>query len=159
MSGGLESASNMDRAQIRAVNSESRSQTFRFESRQPAQTPTSDELNSEEQAVTCEQGGNRMHPMKVVEAHNRLLFTVAHEGREYRAVQLVDRQGGMVYAHTEIQVDDLVLVVEVPGLLYGPNMSDSDASDAVSHIIVGLMPPSGWHEIREYSGLVKRAND
>ena len=100
-----------------------------------------------------------MHPMKVVEAHNRVLFTVVHEDREYRAVQLVDRWGGTVYANTEIQVEDLVLVVEVPGLLYGPHMSDSDAGEAVSHIIIGLIPPSGWREIREYSGLVKRIND
>ncbi|MYB10883.1 MAG: hypothetical protein F4Y28_13020 [Acidimicrobiia bacterium] len=97
--------------------------------------------------------------MKVVEAHNRALFTVTHEGREYRAVQLVDRWGGKVYANTEIQVEDLVLVDEVSGLLHGPQMSDSDASDAVSHLIVGLIPPSEWHEIREYSGLVKRIDD
>ena len=95
--------------------------------------------------------------MKVAAAHNNVLFTVSCEGRDYRAVQLVDRIGNQVYANTVLKTDDLVLVVEVPGLLYGPGMSKrDDASEAVSHIIVGLVPQSNWHEVQEYSDLVKR---
>ena len=98
-----------------------------------------------------------MHVMTVNEAHNNVLFTVSHEGSEYRAVQLLDRIGNDIYANTRIEVDDLVLVVEVPGLLLGPNMSkQDDASESVSHVIVGLIPPSDWHEIPLYSSLVKK---
>ena len=96
--------------------------------------------------------------MKVKEAHTNALFTVAHDGRDYRAVQLVDRMGNTIYANTAIEVDDDVLVVEVPGLLYPPSASTKDdASEAVSHIIVGLIPASIWQEIPNYSDLVRQS--
>ena len=96
-----------------------------------------------------------MRIMTVTEQHNNVLFTVSYRGSELRAVQLLDRIGENVYANTVIKVGDLVLVDEVPGLLYGPNMSESDAGEAISHIIVGLIPPSNWREITNFSGLVK----
>lgn len=96
-----------------------------------------------------------MHVMTVKEAHNNVLFTVTHEEHDYRAVQLVDRISDQVYANTVVEVGDRVLVVEIPGLLYGPRMSKADSSEAVSHIIVGLIPSSHWHEIRGYSELVR----
>ena len=96
-----------------------------------------------------------MRIMTVVEAENKVLFTVSSEGKEVRALQLVDRMGGEMYANTSIEVGDLVLVTEVPGFLLGPNMPDSETSESISHIIVGLLPPSKWHESPEYFKLVK----
>lgn len=96
-----------------------------------------------------------MRVMTVVEAENNVVFTVTSEGTELRAIQLVDRWGDKIYANTNIQVGDLVLVAEVPGTLLGPNMPESEPGESISHIIVGLIPPSKWHEIPEYSKLVK----
>ena len=98
-----------------------------------------------------------MRIMTVVESENKVLFTVSSEGKELRALQLVDRWGDKIYANTSIDVGDLVLVEEVPGFLLGPNMSDSEVSESISHIIIGLIPPSKWHEIQEYSSLVKES--
>jgi len=91
----------------------------------------------------------------VVEAHNSVLFDVLCNDETVRAVQLLDRLNGEMYANAKILVDDLVLVVEVPGLLFSPSMSESSASDSVSHITLGLVPPSLWHEIADYDGLVR----
>ena len=96
-----------------------------------------------------------MRVMTVTEAHNNVLFTVSHEGEELRALQIVERNGGIVYASSVVEVGDLVLVAEVPGLLLGPNMDQDDFVDSVSHVIVGLLPPSQWHDVPQYSGLVK----
>ncbi len=96
-----------------------------------------------------------MHVMRVIEAENAVVFAVASDDRDFRALQLVDRDGDTIYANTRIEVGDLVLVEEVPGFLLGPNTPDSEVSESISHIIVGLIPPSNWHEIPEYSKLVK----
>ena len=98
-----------------------------------------------------------MDVMKVKEVHNNVLFTVSGKGSECRAVQLLDRVGKELYANTTLEKDDLVLVAEIPGFLYGPNMSKpEDAGEAVSHIIIGLVPPSQWHGVKDYFELVKR---
>lgn len=96
-----------------------------------------------------------MRVMTVVEAENKVVFTVSSEGKELRALQLVDRTGGKLYANTEIEVGDIVLVVEVPAILLAPNMSASETGESISHIIVGIIPPSKVHEISDYSNLVK----
>ena len=96
-----------------------------------------------------------MRVMEVTERHNNVLFTVSHQGSDLRAVQLLDRIGETLHAQTVIEVGDLVLVTEVPGLLFRPNTSELDATESVSHIIVGLVPPSHWHEIPNFSTLVK----
>ena len=72
-------------------------------------------------------------------------------------MQLLDRWSGRtIYANTAIEVLDLLLVAEVTGLLFAPELSpEDDAGDAVSHVILELIPPSSWHEIEEYSNLVK----
>ena len=95
-----------------------------------------------------------MRVMVVKEQHNNVLYTVVSEDSEFRALQLVERSGGEIFAGTEIRVDDLVLVAEVPGFLIGPNFLDWDPTDSVSHIIVGLLPPSGWQPVKNYSDLV-----
>lgn len=95
-----------------------------------------------------------MRVMVVKEQHNNVLYTVVSGGSEFHAVQLVDRSGGEIFASTEIRVDDLVLVAEVPGFLIGPNFLDWDPTDSVSHIIVGLVPPSGWLPVTNYWDLV-----
>ena len=96
-----------------------------------------------------------MRAMTINERHNNVLFTVSSNEDEFRAVQLIDRIGENVCANTVLRVGDLVLVAEIPGLLLGPNMSDADVSDAVGHVIVGLIPPSNWREMPNYSGLVR----
>ena len=104
-----------------------------------------------------------MFVMQVIEAFNKVKFTVAYpgalDGTSFLAIQLVDRleyrQSKDIYANTIVQVGDLVLVAEVNQFLYGPNDLERDATEAVSHIIVGLIPPSNIHEIKDYSNLVK----
>lgn len=81
-----------------------------------------------------------MQVMKVVEKRTNVLFTVSYEESKYRAIQLVDHAGNRLQAHSDIKVDDLVLVAEVGALLYSPSMTD--AADSVSHFIVGIVPPS-----------------
>ncbi len=58
-----------------------------------------------------------MRVMTVMKAENKVLFTVSSEGKEVRALQLVDRIDDNIYANAAINVGDLVLVVEVPGVL------------------------------------------
>ena len=58
-----------------------------------------------------------MRVMTITERHNNVLFTVSSNEDEFRAVQLIDRIGGHVYANTVLRVGDLVLVAEIPGLL------------------------------------------
>ena len=93
--------------------------------------------------------------MKVIEAHNNVLFTVVHNDSECRAIQFIDRLQSGVYASTRIEIDDLVLVEEVPGFLYGPNDTERDGRESISHIILGLVPPSHWHEMQNYSDIVR----
>lgn len=93
--------------------------------------------------------------MTVAEAHNNVLFTVRDGETEIRALQLVERIAETIYAHTVIVPGDLVLVAEVPGFMLSPSMTESDAIDSVSHVIIGLVPPGEWHEVPGYSSLVK----
>ncbi|MCY3881741.1 MAG: hypothetical protein OXG61_06450 [Chloroflexi bacterium] len=96
-----------------------------------------------------------MRIMNVTEAHNSVLFTVSHEGQELRALQLVERNGQTLYASSVVEVGDLVLVAEIPGFLRGPEMDEDDSLDSVSHIIVGLVPPSQWQDVPNYFDLVR----
>ncbi len=83
--------------------------------------------------------------MTVTEAHTNVLYTVSDEKDEYRAMQFVSRNGDTIYANADIRVGDQVLVVELPALLYSPSMEDP--GEAVSHIILGHIPPSTLHHI------------
>ena len=97
-----------------------------------------------------------MHAMKVIEKSNNVLFTVSDGETEVRAIQMVDRleDGGNVFATTRIEMDDIVLVCEIEQMLYAPSQSiGTDDSDAISHIIVGLIPPSHVHSLKR--GLVR----
>ena len=104
-----------------------------------------------------------MQVMKVVEVFNKVEFEVAHpdvsDGTSFLAVQLVDRMmypgRAEVFANTTVEVGDLVLVAEVEHFLYEPNDSERNATEAVNHIIVGLIPPSNVQEIKNYSNLVR----
>ena len=99
-----------------------------------------------------------MRVMKVMERHNNILFTLSDQGGEVRAVQLVHRLANeqeKLYASTRIEVDDLVLVTDIPALLLGPNMPESEISESIGHIIIGLVPPSKALEIPNYADLVK----
>ncbi len=100
--------------------------------------------------------------MQVVEAFNNVKFTVAQpdklDATSYLALQMVDRMEdptSMVYANTRIQVGDLVLVTEVNQFLFGPSDGEKSGTEAISHIILGLIPPSQIHEIENYSDLVR----
>ena len=94
--------------------------------------------------------------MTVTEAHTNVLFTVAHNDSEFRAIQFIDQQeSGVVYASTHIKIGDLVLVEEIPGFLYPPSDTDRDGGESISHIILGLIPPSHWHEMQNHSDIVR----
>ena len=83
--------------------------------------------------------------MKVVGKSTNALFTVSDDETEVRAIQMMDRlkDGGKVFATTRIEMGDIVLVCEIEQMLYAPSQSmGTDDSDAVSHVIVGLVPPS-----------------
>lgn len=96
-----------------------------------------------------------MRVMTITERHNNVLFTVSSEGDEYRAIQCVTRDGTNLYANSTLQVDDKVLVAEIPDLLSSPSMLEEDVSDSVSLVIVGLIPPSQMREIQNYDDLVR----
>lgn len=83
-----------------------------------------------------------MKVMDVVEKQGNVLFTVSYEDQEFRALQLVDRQNDRLHSVSNIEVGDQVLVVEIDAQLYAPRMSPDDAADSVSHIIIGMIPPS-----------------
>lgn len=93
--------------------------------------------------------------MKVREKRGDMVFTVSLGDDEHRAVQLVTRRGGKVYSNTEIMVGDDVLVTEVPALLYPSSPFAEDALDAVTHIIVGLVPDSRVHNVKNFDLLVQ----
>ena len=98
--------------------------------------------------------------MVVKEAHSKVLFTLsdpADESRQVRAIQLADRNGGKLYTKTDIEIDDKGLVTEVSGLLFDSTMEGVE--EMVSHVIIGLLPPSGWHPIQNYEELVERQCD
>jgi len=94
-----------------------------------------------------------MNVMKVTEVHTPVLFTLDND---LRAIQLVDRNGGRLFANTKIEPGDHVLVTEVPGQLRSPSMDDP--TDSVSHIIIGLIPPSEWDWMPSYDRLVRPSN-
>ena len=97
-----------------------------------------------------------MFVARVTERFNNVVFTVEYDSVEYRALQLVDRMSdGQVYANTEIFVGDSVLVVNVPQFISSPGKAEP-GEDSVSHIIVGLIPPSNVQVIPNYSDLVQR---
>ncbi len=96
-----------------------------------------------------------MRVMTITERSTNVLFTVSYGENEFRAVQLLDRIGKDVYAQTTLEVGDLVLVEEVPQFLRSPSMSKG-SPDSVSHVIIGLVPPSECDEIQNYNELVKR---
>lgn len=91
--------------------------------------------------------------MTVTEAYNNVLFTVSDEENEYRAMQFVERineNDPTIYASSVIRVGDQVLVVELPALLYSPSISRDNPGEAVSHIILGHIPPSDVQNISAY---------
>ncbi len=94
-----------------------------------------------------------MNVLQVAQVHTPTLFTLTNG---LRAIQLVDRNGDTIYANTRIEPGDHVLVAEVPGQLRSPSMEDP--TDSVSHIIVGLLPPSKWDRMPSYQSLVDSSN-
>ena len=94
--------------------------------------------------------------MVVNEVHTSALFTVSDQAGEARAIQTVDRleAQGQIYAATRVEVGDLVLVAEVPALL--TTRTIEDMTDSVSHIIIGIVPPSMVKFVPNYDKLVKR---
>ncbi len=89
-----------------------------------------------------------MEVMRIKDMQTNVLCTVValeveqEQEIEYRAIQLCGRLevGSPIYAATVLTEGDLVLVCEVPHFLHSP--SGENAEDSVSHIIVGLVPPS-----------------
>ena len=89
--------------------------------------------------------------MKVKEAHNNIRFLVTTGSNEYLALQLIRRVMGGLRANEDIKVGDLVLVCEVPHFLSSP-LTGTPPEDSISHIILGIVPPSGVANIQ--AGLV-----
>ncbi|MCY3941433.1 MAG: hypothetical protein OXG29_10200 [Gammaproteobacteria bacterium] len=81
---------------------------------------------------------------RIVEMHNNVLATISVDGDSvsYRALQCLGRSGvdsEDVYAAEPLRKGDQVLLCEVPYWISRPDMH---AEDFVSHIILGLLPPS-----------------
>ena len=90
-----------------------------------------------------------MSVMEVKEAYNNVRFLVANDDEEYLALQLVERVPGddNLYANQVIHLGDLVLVCEIPHFLSGP-VGTTHPEDRISHIILGVIPPSDVADIK-----------
>ena len=84
---------------------------------------------------------------------SNVLYTVVSGESEFHAVQILDRNGGAIFASTEIRVGRLSdLVAEVPEFLIRPNFLDSDPTDSVSHLNRGSRAPKRLASILRTAG-------
>ena len=85
---------------------------------------------------------------KAIEEYNKAVFTVSCNSGEYRALQLGDRLDAQICANTEIHIGDSVLVIELPQFISPPSEA-GPSGESISHIIIGLIPPSNIQRISD----------